>query len=106
AFINQFNMNITGLIGGVSLSKLKQILITLPSKEEQEKIVNFLDEKTTEINNIISKTKQSIEELKAYKQSLITETVTKGLNTDVPMKDSGIEWVGDIPEHWNINMLS
>lgn len=69
---------------------------------QQKSIANFLDEKTQEIDNIISKTKKAIEEYKRYKQSLITETVTKGLDENIEMKDSGIEWVGEIPEHWDI----
>src|SRR5699024_1501211 len=100
AFTNQFKMNITGLIGGVSLTKLKGISISLPLQNEQQRIVNYLDKKTSEINSIVEKTKESIEELKAYKQSLITETVTKGLNPDVPMKESGIDWVGSMPTTW------
>jgi len=105
AFTNQFKMNITGLIGGVSLTKLKGISISLPLQNEQQRIVNYLDKKTSEINSIVEKTKESIEELKAYKQSLITETVTKGLNPDAPMKDSGIEWIDKIPENWRIGKL-
>lgn len=72
-----------------------------PSLLEQQKIAVFLDEKVSHIDNIIEDTKKSIENLKAYKQSLITETVTKGINPNVEMKDSGIEWIGDIPKHWN-----
>jgi len=72
---------------------------------QQKSIANFLDEKTQEIDNIISKTKKAIEEYKRYKQSLITETVTKGLDENVEMKDSGIEWIGEIPEHWRITRL-
>lgn len=77
----------------------------LPPIHEQQKIVDFLDEKTAHIESIISRTKESIEAFKAYKQALITETVTKGLNPDVMMMDSGIEWIGEIPEHWKINKL-
>ena len=72
---------------------------------QQKSIADFLDKKTKEINNIISKTKKAIEEYKKYKQSLITETVTKGLDENVQMKDSGIEWVGEIPEHWGLERL-
>lgn len=74
---------------------------SFPTIEEQQKIATFLDEKVAHIDNIIEDTKKSIENLKAYKQSLITETVTKGLDSNVEMKDSGIEWVGKIPHHWN-----
>lgn len=75
--------------------------IPVPSYEEQQKIAAFLDEKVAHIDNIIEETKKSIENLKAYKQSLITETVTKGLDSNVEMKDSGIDWIGEIPKHWN-----
>lgn len=76
--------------------------VLFPPLSEQQQIANYLDKKVAIINNIIEKTKESIEEYKQYKQSLITETVTKGLNPDVKMKDSGIEWIGEIPEHWEI----
>lgn len=104
-FINGFQSRITGLIPGVTLLEMAQIEIVVPSKHKQKAIANFLDKKTQEIDNIISKTKKAIEEYKRYKQSLITETVTKGLDKDVEMKDSGIEWVGEIPEHWRITRL-
>lgn len=74
----------------------------LPPLSEQQKIASFLDEKCSEIDEMIALQETIIEELKAYKQSVITEAVTKGLNPDVPMKDSGIEWIGEIPEHWEV----
>lgn len=72
------------------------------SLNEQEQIVSYLDKKVSQIDDIILKQKSLIEKYKAYKQSLITETVTKGLNKNVAMKDSGIEWIGDIPSNWSI----
>ena len=72
---------------------------------QQQKIANFLDQKVSEIDHILKKTRESIEEYKKYKQSLITEAVTKGLNPDVEMKDSGIEWIGEIPKHWEVDKL-
>jgi type I restriction enzyme S subunit len=75
-----------------------------PSIEEQLKIAMYLNEKLDMINLIVAKTKESIEEYKKYKQSLITETITKGLNPDVKMKDSRIEWIGEVPEHWEITI--
>lgn len=99
---NGFNSRITGLIPGVTLSEMSQIEIIVPKNHEQRSIANFLDEKTEEIDNIISKTKNVIEEYKKYKQSLIAETVTKGLEKNVSMKNSGIEWVEELPSHWNI----
>ena len=70
------------------------------SKEEQTKIAAFLDKKTALIDEIIRDTKKSIEELKAYKQSVITEIVTKGLDPKAKLVPSGIEWIGDVPEGW------
>lgn len=74
----------------------------IPSPSEQQKIASFLDRKCCEIDEMIALQEKIIDELKAYKQSVITEAVTKGLNPNVPMKDSGIEWIGEIPEHWEV----
>lgn len=76
--------------------------VAFPSHEEQIAISHFLDRKCTQIDALISNAQQQIEKLKAYKQSVITETVTKGLDPDVKMKDSGVEWIGEIPEHWEV----
>ena len=76
--------------------------VAFPSHEEQIAISHFLDRKCTQIDALISNAQQQIEKLKAYKQSVITETVTKGLDPDVTMKDSGVEWIGEIPEDWEI----
>lgn len=81
---------------------LNFILPVLPLTE-QKAIAHYLDHRCTEIENIIQNTKATIEEYKAYKQAIITEVVTKGLNSNVSMKDSGIEWIGDIPEHWKVS---
>ncbi|WP_346349901.1 restriction endonuclease subunit S [Lactococcus petauri] len=81
---------------------LRNFPLIVPSLNEQNKIVKFLDSKLSLIDQIIADTKRSIEELKAYKQSLITETVTKGLDPNIPMKDSGVEWIGEIPESWKL----
>jgi len=88
----------------IPMNNLNNVSLPVPPSYEQKAIAAFLDEKTSHIDNIIENTKKSIENLKAYKQSLITETVTKGLNTNVEMKDSGVEWVGRIPYHWNIDI--
>lgn len=69
---------------------------------EQHRIADYLDVKCSKIDAIIETETKVIEKLKAYKLSVITEAVTKGLNPNVPMKDSGIEWIGDIPEHWSV----
>lgn len=84
----------------IQMSKLNTVKLPCPSGEEQQKITNFLDEKVSQIDSIIENTKLSIEELKKYKQSLITETVTKGLNPDVGMRDSEVDSIPSFPKHW------
>lgn len=84
----------------------KNIFCTLPSLSEQQRIVDFLDDKVSQIDSTISKTRESIEEYKKLKQAIITEAVTKGLNPNAKMKNSGIEWIGDIPEEWECFYLS
>ena len=79
--------------------------IPFPSLEEQQKIASFLDRKCAEIDEMIALQEIIVEELKEYKQSVITEAVTKGLNPDATMKDSGTDWIGEIPEHWMMKPL-
>lgn len=86
-------------------SKIANLLFPIPPIEEQSLIANYLDNKCNKIDKTIEKQKQVIEKLKEYKQSIITEAVTKGLNPDVKMKDSGIEWIGKMPEHWKYRKL-
>ncbi|KPU42705.1 EcoKI restriction-modification system protein HsdS [Oxobacter pfennigii] len=90
----------------LSFENFRNIAVIVPIWEEQNRMVKYLDQKCTKIDKTIEKQKQVIEKLKAYKQSVITEAVTKGLNSDIPMKDSGIEWIGEIPEHWKVVQLS
>lgn len=85
--------------------KFAQSLILSAPLQTQQRIADYLDEKCGEIDATIAKQKESIEKLKAYKQSLISETVTKGLDKSAPLKPSGIEWIGDIPSHWEIKKL-
>lgn len=82
--------------------EMRSISIPVPPLSIQHQIAAYLDQKCTQIDALIANQQKQIEKLKAYKQSLITETVTKGLNPDVPMKDSGVEWIGEIPEDWEI----
>lgn len=102
SFLTDFFLSMSGLIGGVSTKQIKNIFIPIPPLSEQKKIADYLDKRCEKIDTAIDNQKQIIEKLKEYKQSLITETVTKGLNPNVKLKDSGIEWIGSIPEHWNI----
>lgn len=91
-----------GLRQTLSYNELKRYLLIRPSLCEQQAIANFLDIKYAEVNEMIALQEKIIDELKLYKQSVITEAVTKGLNPNVPLKDSGIEWIGKIPEHWDV----
>lgn len=79
----------------------KKIQLPIPPISEQQQIAKFLDEKTALIDDIITDTKQTIEELKSYKQSLISEIVTKGLDSSETLVPSGVEWIGDSPKEWN-----
>ena len=94
-----------GVRQSMNYEDLKRLRILRPDKESQQRIANYLDLKCSQIDSIIAKQQEVIEKLKEYKLSVITEAVTKGLNPDVPMKDSGIEWIGKIPAHWNILKL-
>lgn len=84
---------------------LKNLSVYLPSKETQIRIAEFLDKKTAEIDTIIQKKESLLLLLEEKKKAIINEAVTKGLNPNAPMKDSGIEWIGEIPEHWEVKPL-
>lgn len=75
--------------------------VAFPSTDEQQKIVVYLNQKLSQVDSLIANVQAQIEKLKAYKQSLITEVVAKGLDPNAPMKDSGVEWIGTIPTAWN-----
>lgn len=83
-------------------TEFRAISVPLPPEDEQKRIVNFLNKKIDDVDRLIGNVQKQIEKLKAYKQSLITEVVTKGIDPTVPMKDSGVEWIGEIPEHWEL----
>ena len=86
----------------VSGDILKMLPMLVPSPQEQTQIANYLDYKTGLIDSIISQKETLIQKLKEQRQAIINEAVTKGLNKDVKLKDSGIEWLGEIPEHWEV----
>ncbi len=86
-------------------NKIADLLFPVPELNEQCRIADYLDRKCSQIDAIIARQQEVIEKLKAYKLAVITEAVTKGLNPDVPMKDSGVEWIGEIPEHWEIRRI-
>ena len=100
-----FKQNSTGIIDSrlrLYPDKFLALKCQVPPLEQQDKIASYLDRKCAEIDAIIAKQQQIIEKLKEYKLSVITEAVTKGLDPNVPMKDSGVEWIGKIPKHWNV----
>lgn len=84
---------------------IKNLQIPVMRKSEQQTIADFLDKECAQIDSIVVDLEKQIALLQQYKKSLITETVTKGLDKSVPMKDSGIEWIGKIPEHWNVTKI-
>lgn len=94
-----------GVRSSLNAKDLLNVPITRPSMPEQQKIADFLDEKCSHIDSVLEKTRASIEEYKQLKQSVITKAVTKGIRPNRPMKDSGIEWIGEIPEDWKIAQL-
>lgn len=89
----------------ITIQELKQLPVLLPPINTQNRIASYLDRKCAQIDAIIAKQQQIIEKLKEYKLSVITEAVTKGLDPNVPMKDSGVEWIGKIPEHWEFRKI-
>lgn len=107
-FADEFYKYGNGIVDDLWSTKwtsMKKILVPFPSLRTQQRIADYLDEKCGEIDATIAKQKEIIEKLKAYKQSLISETVTKGLDKSAPLKPSGIEWIGDIPNDWEICKL-
>jgi type I restriction enzyme S subunit len=91
--VGQWDLNIENFL---------RIPMILPSFSEQQKIADYLDKVCGEVDEMVALQETMIEELKAYKQSVITEAVTKGLNPNVPMRNSGIDWIGEIPKHWEV----
>lgn len=91
-----------GAQAGINDGNVKNLYLTLPSLQEQTQIANYLDYKTGLIDAIIAQKETLIKKLKEQRQAIINEAVTKGLNPDVKLKDSGIEWLGEIPEHWKV----
>ena len=86
----------------INLSELKKLKVPYPPLQEQTQIAAFLDHETAKIDTLIEKQQQLIELLKEKRQAVISHAVTKGLNPDAPMKDSGVEWLGEVPAHWDI----
>lgn len=104
--VDQMNSVIHGsALKRMTINKINDLIFTFPIFYEQEKIANFLDYETAKIDTLIAKQQKLIELLKEKRQAVISHTVTKGLNPDVPMKDSGVEWLGKVPEHWGVSLI-
>ena len=89
----------------IPMEKLNQVVLPCPSISEQNQIVAFLDTETARIDNLVAKQEKLIELLEEQRKSIISHAVTKGLNPNAPMKDSGVEWLGEVPNDWNFSRL-
>jgi type I restriction enzyme, S subunit len=94
-----------GPVPSINAGDLRDVLVPLPAPRIQRALANFLDRKTAAIDALIAKKERLIELLQEKRQALITQAVTKGLDPNVPMKDSGVEWLGKVPKHWEVRPL-
>lgn len=107
-YLDEFGRNSTGIVPSrwrLYPDKFGHIQTILPPKPEQDRIVEFLDQKTAEIDALIAKKERQIQLLNEQKAIRINQAVTRGLNPDVRLKPSGVEWIGDIPKHWEVVQL-
>ena len=104
ALMFPFNLYSTSTsLPSLTQTDLGNILVAFPFLSEQQSIATYLDQKCSEIDELITLQEEMITKLQSYKQSVITEAVTKGLDKNIPLKDSGIEWIGEIPEYWEVS---
>ncbi|WP_214828232.1 restriction endonuclease subunit S [Exiguobacterium sp. s26] len=101
----QIGTFLTSTINQLTIGNLNSLQIPVPSKREQKSIVNYLKVKTKEIDLLLNQKQLLISLLEQQRQSIVTEAVTKGLDPNVKMKDSGVEWIGEIPEHWKLKKI-
>ena len=106
-FISEMQTSIVGIREGknISYEELKYSFLPIPQTNEQQKIAQFLDDKTAKIDQAVDLAEKQIALLKEHKQILIQNAVNRGLNPDMPLKDSGVEWIGQVPEHWEVKKL-
>lgn len=107
-FADEYYRQGTGIVDDLwstNWSRMKNILVACPPLGEQQAIADYLDAKTAEIDALVADCEREAELLQEYRKAVISETVTKGLDPTVSMKDSGIEWIGEIPEHWGAGKL-
>lgn len=107
AYISALQSVTSGIREGrtITYDQFGSILLPVPSKDEQSQIARFLDYETTRIDALIEEQQRLIELLKEKRQAVISHAVTKGLDPNVPMKDSGVEWLGEVPAHWKVSKL-
>lgn len=91
-----------GVRQGLNFVGIRRIMLPLPPADEQTAIATFLGKRIAQVDTLVANVQAQIEKLKAYKQSVITEVVTRGLDPTVPMKDSGVRWISNVPEHWEV----
>lgn len=105
-FLDQVSQYSTGVsYPAITATDLINLLIPIPPLDEQQAIAGYLDEVTGKIDALVEEKEAQVEELRSYRTSLITEAVTRGLNPDVPLRPSGIDWLGDTPAHWKTSKL-
>ena len=107
-FIEEYYRNGHGIVADLwttRFDEMKMIKVAIPSIKEQEAIANYLDAATSKIDEAIAQQQKMIDLLNERKQIIINNAVTKGLNSNAPMKDSGIDWIGQVPKHWRLNRL-
>lgn len=92
----------SGVRQTINYGHISDSILVIPPLSEQQKIAQFLDDKTAKIDQAVDLAEKQIALLKEHKQILIQNAVTRGLNPDVPLKDSGVEWIGQVPEHWDV----
>lgn len=95
----------SGVRQTINYGHISDSILVIPPLSEQQKIAQFLDDKTAKIDQAVDLAEKQIALLKEHKQILIQNAVTRGLNPDVPLKDSGVEWIGQVPEHWEVKKL-
>lgn len=108
-FADEYYRQGTGIVDDLwstNWTRMKNILVACPSLVEQASIAEYLDAKTTEIDSLVEDCEREVELLQEYRKAVVSEAVTKGLDPNAPMKDSGIDWIGEIPEKWSVPKLS
>ena len=107
-FISELNTSVVGIRDGknISFSEMSYSIIPVPYQDEQERIADFLDRKVSEFDDAIAKKERLIGLLNEQRSSLIKQAVTRGLNPNAPMRESGVDWIGEFPGHWQVSSLS